>query len=321
MSNFIESISLAIKLKMGIVPSTQAYEAKYKRDWEDVEFYCKYSSGDDFKELKEIRLASKEKQRQLKEKIRSIKLSSDYKRYKKIASSAKLMAMARLRPSFIDEFEGNKLNSERWLNKFFWGDKIFGKGYSHAEEFHHYTESENVQVEKGNLIIHTKGQKNTALSWDKKFGFIPRHCDYTSGIINTGNSFRQKQGRFEAKVLFEKTPGVYNAFWMVGDTIAPHINIFKINHKFQMGIINDPQKDDQISISSSLLNESSYIVGIEWDSKTIKWLLNGVVVKKITNNLPGSSLYLVFSSGVHKKLEGEVSNQFRVDWVKCYEIC
>lgn len=323
MSNILENISLAIKLKVGIIPSTKVYEDKYRKSWEDVDFYCNYSKGgelDELKKLKSSSAASKDERSKQKARISEIEHSEAYRRFVKLSKSSKNKRLLTYEQTFTEDFGGNALDTKRWLNKFFWGDKLLGQGYSQASEFHHYTEGENVEVKDGNLIITTKEQPKVELSWDKTFGFIPRKCQYTSGIVNTGNSFRQQQGRFEAKVTFEKTDGVYNAFWMVGETAAPHLNVFKVNNQLQMGIINSVKKDDEVTVSSDLLKENTYIVGIEWDKKQIKWLINGTVVKKSSNNLPNEPLYLVFSSGIHRQISGSVSNKFRVEWIKCFKI-
>lgn len=323
MSNILESLSLALKLKVGIVPSTKAYEEKYRKSWENVDFYCNYSKGGELEELKKLKASSpvsKEDRSKRKARIAEIEHSENYKRFEKLSKSSKNKTLLTYEQTFVEDFEGNDLNPKLWLNKFFWGDKLLGQGYSQASEYHHYTEGENVAVKDGSLIITTKEQPNVALSWDKTFGFMPRKCKYTSGIVNTGNSFRQQNGRFEAKVTFEKTDGVYNAFWMVGETSTPHLNVFKVNNQLQMGIINGIKKDDEVTVSSDLLKENSYIVGIEWNKKQIKWLINGVVVKKSSNNLPNEPLYLVFSSGVHKDISEKVSNKFKVEWIKCFKI-
>lgn len=322
MSNFLGNITLAFKLKLGSIPSTQAYEAKLQKGWEDVEFFRQFPKKDiwrEYERLKSQKLFSKKERKTAKLRIKEIESSSDYRRYKKLSKSSYNAELLKFEPTFVENFDKNQIDQNKWLPKYYWGDKLLGKGYSHTEELHHYTEGQNLLIKNGMLSIRTSEGKNTAVAWDKKFGFIPRKCEYTSGVINTGHSFRQKHGRFEAKVTFNRTDGVYNAFWMVGENAAPHLNVFKLNDKLELGLINDIKKNDHSSVSSELLKENTYVVGIEWTGKEIKWLINGVSVKHLRNNLPNEALYLVFSSGVHKRPSGNVVNDFIIDWVRCYK--
>lgn len=322
MSNFLGNISLALKLKLGYIPSTQRYESSLKQRWEDVFFYHHFNKEEvwnEYEQLKGQKFSSKSERKAGKNRIKEIEKSEKWKRYQRIAKSSKYARLLKLETTFHEDFEGNSLDQEKWLPKYYWGEMLMGKGYSHSEEYHHYTEGQNISLKGGVLTIKTCEESHQGVAWDKKFGFIPRRCDYTSGIINTGHSFRQQHGRFEAKVSFAKTEGVYNAFWMVGESATPHLNIFKVNNNLELGIIHDVGKKDQACVSSDLLKESSYVVGIEWTAKEIKWLINGTVVKRSTNNLPNIPLYLVFSSGIHKKPEGALNNDFRVEWVRCYK--
>ncbi|WP_320051914.1 glycoside hydrolase family 16 protein [uncultured Acetobacteroides sp.] len=324
MRNFWGNISLALKLKFGIVPSTQVYESKLKNIWDDVEFIREFSKGDLWKEYEEFGKAkhlSKEERKSARIRIKEIVQSESWKRYTKLKKSSTIAEFLRLEETFSDDFECEKIDEAKWLTKFFWGETILGKGYSHSEEFHNYTEGKNLRFKNSTLIISTNEEENTSLSWNKKYGFLSRKSGFTSGIINTGKSFRQQHGRFEAKMDFNHTDGIYNAFYMIGNSASPHLNIFKVSQNFELGLINGTKDKDnnQSKVSLNLLKENSYIAGIEWNDKEIKWLLNGVVVKRITNNLPNTPLYLVFSSGVYKNVKGTESNDFLIDWVRCYK--
>lgn len=322
MGNFLGNISLVLKFKLGLIPSTQVYEAKLKKIWEDVNFFREFPNGDLLKEynvLVKANHSSKEEQKVTKKRINEIVTSESWRRFSKLKKSAAIADFTKMESTFSEDFIGEKIDEEKWLPKFFWGEKILGKGYSHSDEFHNYTEGKNLLLKNSHLTISTKEEDSTALSWSKKYGFVSRKSDFTSGIVNTGKSFRQQHGRFEAKMTFNQTNGVYNAFWMVGDSATPHLNIFKVAKNFEIGLVNGLKENNHTKVSAKLLKENTYIAGIEWDNKEIKWLLNGVVIKRATNNLPNTPLYLVFSSGVYKNVEGKVNNDFHIDWVNCYK--
>jgi hypothetical protein len=65
--------------------------------------------------------------------------------------------------------------------------------------------------------------------WDPANGFYTKDFSFTSGIINTGTSFRQKYGIFTAKIKLTD-PNVRNAFWLIGDRITPHVNVCRSGH-------------------------------------------------------------------------------------------
>lgn len=324
MSNFLGNISLALKFKLGIIPSTKAYESKLEKIWEDVDFFREFAKGDLLKELEDLeksRHLSKEEQRIAKKRIGEITQNERWKKYAKLKKSSTIADYLKFEETFSDDFDGKTLDEGKWLTKFFWGETLLGQGYSHSEEFHNYTDGENLQLKNSKLAIRTSEEESTSLSWNKKYGFLSRKSGFTSGIVNTGKSFRQQYGRFEAKMSFKHTDGVYNAFWMVGNSASPHLNIFKVSQHFEIGLINglESKENNQSKVSLNLLKDDSYIAGIEWNEKEIKWLLNGAVIKKVKNNLPNTPLYLVLSSGVYKNIKGKESNEFLIDWVRCYK--
>ena len=71
----------------------------------------------------------------------------------------------------------------------------------------------------------TKKESVDGKVWDTQYGFIPRKFDYTSGLISSGQSFRQLYGKFEAKVKVDSEANLTHAFWMVGESVAPQIDI------------------------------------------------------------------------------------------------
>lgn len=323
MSNFLGNLSLALKFKLGLVPSTEAYEARLRQMWEDVKFLRSFPQESLYKEYEELlksNFPTKEEQKKASSRRKQITKDASWKRFEKLKKSASLAEFMKQEVVFEDHFEEKQLDESKWLTKFFWGEKLLGQGYSHTDEFHNYTDGTNVAIANGKLQIHTKKENSTSLSWDKKYGFVPRKSGYTSGIVNTGKSFRQKYGRFEAKVSVSPHNGIYSAFWMVGDSATPHLNIFKITDSLELGLLTDGNANNQSKLAASSLKERYYIAGVEWNSKEIRWLINGTTVKRVSKNLPEVPLYLVLSSGIYKDVEGaKVDHHFEVEWVKCYQ--
>lgn len=196
-----------------------------------------------------------------------------------------------------------------------------------AHENHRYTEGENVSVANGMLHIETRKEHGKGLAWDTKFGFIEKEFDFTSGIVSTANSFRQKQGKFQAKIRYSNTNGVYHAFWLVGDKMLPELDILrkrgdKQNVQGAYFWASEANKSPKKSIAEVGvdLSKDYYILSIEWDKEKITWFVNGVAFKEQTNNLPDSSLYVVLSSGVTNTVDiNSLPATMEIDWVRCWQ--
>jgi len=229
--------------------------------------------------------------------------------------------------TFSEDFESKKLDQQKWLTKFFWGEALLNSSYSLASDNHWYTDGNNVAIEKGILKITTRKEKASGLSWNSRFGFVPKEFDYTSGVISTGNSFRQQHGRFEAKIKITSLAGIYHAFWLVGDKMLPEIDIFRKkgngSSTFQGAYFweNGQKKPGKniTSVGGISLDSEFYILGVDWDEQKITWKINNIPFKVEINNLPRGAVYLVFSSGVNGKIDdSKLPATFEVDWVKCW---
>ncbi len=253
--------------------------------------------------------------------------SEKIKWYFKTTKSNKFNEIKKWELTFSDDFENKKLDQQKWLTKLFWGEALLNSSYSLAADSHWYTDGNNITIDKGILKITTRKEKANGLSWDSKFGFVPKDFDYTSGIISTGNSFRQHHGRFEAKIKLSTLTGIYHAFWLVGDKMLPEIDIFRKRGDGSTSLQgaffwengqNKPGKSIT-SVSGLSLDSEFYILGVDWDEQKITWKINGIPFKVETNNLPKGSVYIVFSSGINGKIdESKLPVTFEVDWVKCW---
>lgn len=254
--------------------------------------------------------------------------SEKIKWYFKTLKSDKFHELKKWELTFSEDFESKKLDEQKWLTKLFWGEALINSSYSLASDSHYYTDGNNVAIDKGVLKITTRKEKANGLAWDSKFGFIPKEFDYTSGVISTGNSFRQHHGRFEAKIKMTTLAGLYHAFWLVGDKMLPEIDIFRKRGEGANSIQGayfwengekGKAKKSIDSIGGLSLDSEFYILGVEWDDQKITWKINGIPFKVETNNLPKGPVYLVFSSGVNGKIdESRLPATLEVDWVRCW---
>jgi beta-glucanase (GH16 family) len=248
--------------------------------------------------------------------------------YESLKGSTKFDEIKRWELVFSDSFEGKELDKSKWITRYFWGEALLNKSYSLAADKHYYTDGNNLELNNGILKITTKKETADGLAWDTKMGFIPKQFEYTSGIVSTGQSFRQKQGRFEAKVKFTETPGVYHAFWLVGDTMLPHIDVFRKNAKNSstQGSIYTPKNGStkplilKSNLGSFSFSSNFFILSIDWCSEKITWKINGIPYMETSQNLPENPAYLVFSSGVvGNTTPANLPATLEIDWVKCWK--
>lgn len=248
--------------------------------------------------------------------------------YESLKNSTKFDEIKRWELAFADDFEGKNLDKGKWITRYYWGEALLNKNYSLAADKHYYTEGNNVELNNGILKITTKKEEVEGLAWDVKLGFIPKKFEYTSGLISTGQSFRQHHGRFEAKVKFTDTPGVYHAFWLVGDKMLPHIDVFRKNAKntSAQGSMFTPKNGSpkplvlKTKLGGFNFSSNFFILSIDWNAESIVWKINGIPYMKTTQNLPSMPAYLVFSSGVINGVTpATLPARLEIDWVKCWK--
>ncbi len=297
-----------------------------------VEELEKVIRSDKFREVKDYMLLPP---------ARKLELSEEYKleqKYIESKNSEKIVWYFELKDStkfdelnswevtFEDDFSEGKLNRKKWMTKYYWGDALLKDSYSLAHEKHFFTDGENLEFDRGILKILTRKEKATGKAWNPQVGFYTKDFEYTSGMISTGNSFRQKYGLFEAKIRFNESHPVNHSFWMLSDKVLPHVDIAKAGNKLVMssfwGSIDKKggirKKVSRLGISK--FSKDFYIYSLEWSQNKLIWKINGVDVAKSNQGVPQESMYLILSSGIYKDIKGNnLPAAMEIDWVRCYK--
>jgi beta-glucanase (GH16 family) len=261
----------------------------------------RFEKTDMFKELSEYKV---------------LKSSENIKWYFDIKDSNKYDFLKARELTFSDEFESNKIDTGKWLTNYYWGEKLLKGRYSIESDLHAYTESENFELQHSVLRIITKPQKINSKVWHQENGFTNKEFAYSSGLINTGESFRQKYGIFEAKIKLSDS-GARNAFWLKGEKITPHINVCRSgNHKVWFDLFASSKKEKKKSLRSKYLSDF-YIFRLEWTAQSMIWKINGAEVMKQTSDLPDEPLFITLAGGVDKQVDALSSME--IDWVRAYK--
>lgn len=221
--------------------------------------------------------------------------------------------------TFEDDFDTGKLDAKKWITKYFWGEKMIKESYSLGNEKQYFTDGKNLEFNGSVVRIITRKEMAEGKAWIKDHGFIPRKFDFTSGIINTGQSFRQKYGLFEAKIRFANPNSLMNAFWMVGDRSKPHLDVAKAFNKCSVGLTLDDKQKFEKAIGRNRFSNDFHIFSMEWLPNSIVWKINGLEVKTIKQNIPDQEMYLNFSASVYSDVASSgLPSSMEIDWVRCY---
>ncbi len=259
----------------------------------------------------------------------TIKKSEKLKWYQKLEKQNSFDKLMQWEITFEDDFNSAKLDQDKWLTGYYWGKTILNDTYVQANELQFFTEK-NIEIKDSILRIITKAEKVNGKAWDPTKGFYTKDFNYTSGLINTGQSFRQKYGRFEAKVRFNHSYPVHHAFWLLGEKITPEIDIFKFDKKSKgkISIANywgNPIEEKGIkqlksSVSGSNLTSDFYIYTLIWTPEKLIWKINNTPVLEITEGVPQEPMYVLLSSGISKKNEQiQLPCTMEVDWIRVYQ--
>jgi len=257
-----------------------------------------------------------------------IKKSTDYQWYITTSQKKPFEEIEKWNLTFFDDFDQPKLDESKWMQGYYWGKALMNDFYALENEQQAFL-SKNIELRDSKLKIVTKQENTASKIWDKTLGFRPHNFSYSSGIINTGHSYRQQFGKIEVKVKLGHQNDVNQSFWLVGETIVPQITIlnsnFKNNKKFECGThLSTDTGSSQITLKKCKgpnLVSDFHIISIEWTSEKITWKINGVTVNEQTKNIPKGAMYLNLSSHILQDLKNpNLPATMEVDWIKCYEL-
>ena len=279
-----------------------------------------YLATPEFKERKNYLLDKKrfektEMFRELQE-FENLKKNPEIVWYFKVKDSNKFDVLKNKELTFTDEFEGDRLDTRKWLTNYYWGDKLLKDRYSVESDLQAYTERDNFEIRNSLLKIHTKPQKVNGKVWSAAHGFNTKDFTYTSGLINSGNSFRQKYGIFSAKIRLGN-PAARSAFWMIAGKITPHVDICRTSgNKVWFDYSPVQGKKARTSIGSRYANEF-FIYTLEWTSDRMVWKVNGKEVFRQKSDIPNEPMFIHLAGGVEKPINGMTTMD--VDWVRVYQ--
>jgi beta-glucanase (GH16 family) len=259
-------------------------------------------------------------------KYEEFKNSKKYKWYLGLKDSNKFDELKKWKVVFEDDFTSNKLDTEKWMTRYYWGDKLIGDAYALEGDKAFPTDGKNIEISNGTLKVVTRKEKVTGKIWKQPFGFVPQEFDFTTGLINSAKTHRQKYGRIEAKIKVNFAKPVSFNFWLASENNLPHVDVLKLSEKksrvdmaHHFGDLKKGAESKSSDFSGLDVSQDFFIYTFEWTKDKLTWKINDVVVNEQAQNIPNEEMYLVFSSGMSGKVnESGLPASMEIDWVKCY---
>jgi beta-glucanase (GH16 family) len=288
----------------------------------------KYLKSDEHKNLMKSLEAKETTEKEKRSKYDNYKNSKKFKWYLAIKDSNKFDEIKKVKLVFEDDFKENKLDRNKWMTRYYWGDKLINDAYAFETEKAFPTDGKNIELRDGILKIVTRSEKTEGKMWKQPFGFIPQEFSYTSGLISTAKSHRQKFGKIEAKIKVNYSKPVHYHFWMASEMNLPHVDIMKLSDKKSKvdmanlyGNISDKKAPEKKTGEFSGLDVSQdyFIYTLEWTKNKLTWKINDVVVNEQTQGVPQEEMYLVFSSGISgNAAHAQLPVSMDIAWVRCF---
>lgn len=266
----------------------------------------RYQTTDDYKKL--------ERYNQLRE-------TDNIKMYLKYKDTDAFDSLKEWELTFEDDFNTSSLDENKWISKYNSGNELLGDNYSLEGDKHFFTEGSNLEFSNSKLKIVAREEKIVGKQWNGLLGFSEQQFDYTSGIISTGNKFRQQYGRFEAKVKISGMP-VNQCFWLMSDYSVPHIDIFKTlsGKELVTSVFSDIDKGLVNKFKGVDFTKDFFIYSVIWEPNKIVWLINDVPVWEQKDNIPQEPLFMSLGTCIYSDLKSvDLPAVMEVDWVRCYK--
>lgn len=233
-----------------------------------------------------------------------------------------------------DEFEGEAgaaPDSSKWTYDIGTGDN----GWGNAELQYYTDRPENVALDgEGNLVITSINESFSGSS-------------FTSGRIKTQGIFEQAYGRFEARMQLPYGPGMWPAFWLLGNDIEevswPQCGeIDVMEYRGQQpnvvhGSLHGPGYSGATPVTKNFTLQADrfdvgfHIYAIEWGEDYIDFFVDDTLYQRVTpNDVPGEWVYdhpffIILNVAVGGNFVGFPTEQTvfpqttLVDWVKVYK--
>ncbi len=246
--------------------------------------------------------------------IGSVSLSGDQKRSPKGAEREGWAL------TFFDEFDGGKLDYDKWMPKDPWGVERNGELQGYWLKAFHLSDG-ILKIRCEDTPTFYDGQKR----------------EYRSGMMTTHGKFSQKYGRFEIRCKVPAGQGLWPAFWMLADkplSWPPEIDILEILGEDPDRIYlshhwvnpEDPKGDSE-SITAEIdgpdFSKEFHTFALEWQKDEMRWYIDGIEKHSTTDEIPHRPMFLLANlavGGWAKEPDGNTPfpSDFEIDHIRVW---
>ena len=332
----------SLSFLLGMVPSTDKVESADDQLREDFQVFKDFENSDELKKYLELEKEIKSSDfllRKKKIKKSEYKDSEEYNKlteYGVLKKSEKVVWYFKTKKkypfkeiekwdlTFNEKFDTSKLDSSKWMTRYYWGEKGMDSSFAMEDEKSFPTNGENIEFYDNKARIVTRAGKTEGLVWRGEQGFVMEDFDFTTGMISSAQNFRQKYGIFKAKVKMA-AGSVAQSFWMVSDGMLPHIDVARFeNGKLYSNYFWGKVGSNHKSISKtngSKYADTYFIYTLEWSPNKLVWKINDKVFKTQTSGVPQEEMHINFSSNLKKDAsENGLPSAMEIDWVRAYKL-
>jgi beta-glucanase (GH16 family) len=210
--------------------------------------------------------------------------------------------------AFSDEFDGDKLDMERWECE------SASPGHIQSSRW-----PENINVSGGLLHLLTKKESRGGKEW-------------TTASIWT-RTFRQERGCFEARFRIGGAEGLNNAFWLMTpgkktDPVHFEIDIVEAHYpsKVHMNLHNWAGKHwakADLWTAPEDLSKDFHVYALEWTEKELVWRFDGKEIRRMEQSICRAPAVVRLSTAVMPwagaAADALVGTSMDVDWVRVYK--
>lgn len=252
-----------------------------------------------------------------------LKKRPDISKYHALREDPYFNSMLKWEEVFADDFNTGKLDEDRWITRYYAGDRFLNDTYGVGNDVQLFTR-DNISFNGSAVCLNFRKESIIGKYWDAGLGIREKKYDYTSAMLSSATFLRQKYGRFEAKMKLDRN-GLSQCFWLMGETHLPHVNVMKGNEKgVAMGCMypcrTSVASNEDMLKTLELANEY-YIFTLEWTKDKMVWMVNDLVVKEVRENIPDVPMYIGFSLGANAVPHDRcLPGKLEIDWVKVYKL-
>ncbi len=332
----------SLSFLLGMIPSTEKVESADDQLRADYQAFKDFENSDELKHFLELEKEIKSNDfilRKKKIKKKEYKDSEEFHKeteYGVLKKSEKIVwyfktkkknpfkELEKWDQTFDEKFNTGKLDSSKWMTRYYWGEKGMDSSYALEDDISFPTNGENIEFYDNKARIVTKAAKTEGLVWRGNQGFVLESFDYTSGMINSAQSFRQKYGIFKAKIKMA-AGSVAQAFWMVSDGMLPHIDVARFeNGKLYSNYFWGKSGSNHKSLAKTngaKYADTYFIYTLEWSPNKLVWKINDKVFKTQTSGVPQEEMYINFSSNLKEGATGNgLPSAMEIDWIRVYKL-